>query len=320
MNSGVVRVAIFGAAAIVLMVFWLRTSKPPAKPAAVEAVTQTAATATKAPALAASGASTTSTASSTTVADPLLTADLRHTLELMMLEASIPGNDDLAQNPAALKQRLLARVPHHFPADQVARANALVTRYVDYRVALGTLKPPANPNDPDALRTALLARAQLRDRHFTPAEYEALFAKEEALDRYTQTQMDIARQTQLSPAQRQAALQEAERILSPQVQAERADSQRHLAVGAQTAAMDAQGTSERERYTQRSAAFGPDAALRLGQLDSQERDWQARLSEYAAARDAKVGDSALEQLGQRLFSEQERLRIDAALAARSAPK
>ncbi len=320
MNSGVVRVAIFGAAAIVLMVFWLRTnSNAPVKPPdAAQAVAQTSAATAGAPALAASTAGTSSTAS-TTATDPLLSAELRHTLELMLLEASIPGNDDM-QNPAAFKQRLLARVPHHFPPDQVARATALITRYVDYRVALGALKPPANPNDPDALRTALQARLQLRERHFTPVEYDALFAKDEALDRYTQTQLDIARQTGLTPAQRQAAQQEAERLFSPQERAERAESQRHLAVGAQTAAMDAQGTSERDRYTQRATAYGPDAALRLGQLDSQERDWQARLSEYAAARDAKVNDSALQQLGERLFNEQERLRIDAALAARTAPK
>lgn len=321
MNSGVVRVAIFGAAAIALMVFWLRTSgNAPTKPPAPEqALAQTSAATARAPALAASVAGTTSTASTTTETDTLLSADLRHTLELMLLEASIPGNDDL-QNPAAFKQRLLARVPHHFPPSQVARATALITRYVDYRVALGALKPPANPNDPDALRTALQARLQLRERHFTPAEYEALFARDEALDRYTQTQLEIQRQTGLTPAQRQAAQQDAERLFSPQERAERAESQRHLAVGAQTAAMDAQGTSERDRYTQRATAYGPDAALRLGQLDSQERDWQARLSEYAAARDANAGDATLLQLRQRLFNEQETLRVEGALAARAASK
>jgi lipase chaperone LimK len=319
MNSGAVRVAFFGVAAIALMAFWLRThGNAPTKPAATETPAQTSAATAQAPA--ASVASGTRTASATaTETDPLLTADLRHTLELMLLEASIPGNDDL-QNPAAFKQRLLARVPHHFPPGQVARATALITRYVDYRVALGGLKPPANPNDPEALRTALQARLQLRERHFTPTEYDALFAKDEALDRYTQAQLEIQRQAGLTPAQRQAAQQEAERIFTPQERAERAESQRHLAVGAQTAAMDAQGTSERDRYTQRATAYGPDTALRLGQLDSQERDWQARLSEYAAARDAKVSDSALLQLSERLFNEQERLRVDAALAARAAPK
>ena len=54
----------------------------------------------------------------------------------------------------------------------------------------------------------------------------------------------------------------------------------------------------------------------LAQLDQDERNWHGRLTEYDNARTRKLSAQQLEQLGRQLFSEQEQLRIEAALAAR----
>nr|WP_279343579.1 lipase secretion chaperone [Variovorax terrae] len=243
--------------------------------------------------------------------DPLLSPTLRQVFEEMLLEAGEAGD------PATLKQRLTALVPGRFPPGLVTRATALIERYVDYRVALGGLAPPADPQDPRALRTLLEARQRVRERHFSPEEYDALFAQEAPLDRYTLARLEIERNAGLTPAQKQAALREAEGELGEAERAARSAAVAHVAVAAQTAAFEAQGTSDSERYAQRRAQYGDDAARQLARLDQEEHDWQARLASYAGAQAAQGSSpEQLQQLRQQLFTPQEQLRVDAALAAR----
>jgi lipase chaperone LimK len=248
-----------------------------------------------------------------TPGDSFLTPDLRQTFEAMLLEAT--GGQDIG-DPALLKNRLAALLPAYFPADLQGRAGALIERYVDYRVALSSLKPPADPGDPRALRSALEARQRVRQQHFTGDEYEALFALEARLDRYTLARIEIERNTELSTAQKTAALKGAEQDLSEAQRSERDQAMAHIGVAAQTNGFDARGVSDVERYAQRSAQYGDAAASQLAQLDREERDWQTRLNTYAAAQAAKGPPEQLELMRQQLFSAPEQLRIDAALATR----
>lgn len=245
--------------------------------------------------------------------DSFLDAGLRHRLEDLPLEAGE------AATPAALKQRLAGLVPRYFqPADAV-RAQALLERYIDYRVALGALRPPADPGDPQALRAAIGARQRIREQHFAGEEYRALFAQEEELDRYTLARLEIERNTALSQEQKATALRDAEHELGAAQRAARADAVAHLGVAAQTAAFDARGAGERERYAQRQAQYGAAAAQQLAQLDRQEQDWQRRLDDYAGAQARKLQPAELQLLRQQLFSTEEQLRIEAALALRALP-
>ena len=252
-------------------------------------------------------------APASTTSDAFLSTDLRQTFEAMLFEAT--GGTDM-RDLAVLKKRLLALVPRYFPAQYIARATALMERYVDYRVALGGLKPPTDPGDPRALRAALAARQQAREQHFTSEEYEALFAQEARLDRYTVARIEIERNSALTTPQKQAALKDAERGLSDAQRTERDAATAHINVASQTAGFDAQGTTANERYAQRRAQYGDIAATRLGQLDREESDWQARLNDYAGAQARKASPEQLQLLRQQLFSQQEQLRVEAALAAR----
>ena len=252
-------------------------------------------------------------APASTTSDAFLSPDLRQTLEAMLFEAT--GGTDM-RDLAVLKKRLLALVPRYFPAQYIARATALMERYVDYRVALGGLKPPTDPGDPRALRAALDARQQAREQHFTSEEYEALFAQEARLDRYTVARIEIQRNSALTTPQKQAALKDAERGLSDAQRTERDAATAHINVASQTAGFDAQGTTANERYAQRRAQYGNVAATQLGQLDREEGDWQARLNGYAGAQARKASPEQLQLLRQQLFSQQEQLRVEAALAAR----
>jgi lipase chaperone LimK len=214
---------------------------------------------------------------SSTAADPLLTPGLRDELEAMLLEAG-----DMP-DPQALKRRLAELVARRFGEALSTRALALAERYVDYRVALGELKPPQDATDPRALRDVLQARDALRRQYFDEPEFDALFADQQALDRYTLARLEIERNPDLTAEQRRQALAGTETELDPQQRAERAQSVVQEDVGAQTAAFNAAGTDERTRFAQRSARFGEDAAQRLAQLDAQDRDWNARLDDYARA-------------------------------------
>ena len=243
-------------------------------------------------------------------ADPLLVHGLRDTLEALLMEA---GD---ASDPATLKQRLAALVNQHFPAALATRALALAERYVDYRVALGSLRAPQDLTDPRALRDALEARHKVRLQFFDDAEYDALFAREADLDRYTLARLEIERNTQLSPEQRAQALQAADNELSAERRAERSAATEHMAAAAQTAAFNASNADERTRYAARSAQYGPAAAQAMAQLDREEQHWNQRLDQYSQARTQQGEGPGLQQLRQQLFSPEEQQRVDAALALR----
>jgi lipase chaperone LimK len=247
--------------------------------------------------------------------DPLLVHGLRDTLEALLAEAL----EDGAANPAALKQRLVALVGHHFPAALATRALALAERYVDYRVALGQLRPPQDPSDPGALREALEARHRVRQQFFDGPEHDALFAREAELDRYTLARLEIERNPRLTAEQRAQALQEAENELPQARRAERAAATEHLNAAAQTAAFNAQNTDERTRHAVRSAQYGEAAAHAMAQLDREEQHWQQRLDHYSQARAQHGEGPRLQQLRQQLFTENEQSRVDAALALRRQP-
>jgi len=248
-----------------------------------------------------------------TADDPLLAPGLRYALEALLAAAGE------APDPQTLKQRLEALVGQHFPPDLATRALALAHRYVDYRVALGQLRPPADQTDPQALRIVMAERQRVRRQFFDGDEFDALFSQDLALDEYMLARLEIERNSALTPEQKRSALQEAEQALSPAVRAQRAEAVAHEGVAQQTAAFNAQGVDERTRHAQRSAQYGPEAAQRLAQLDREQGDWNARLDQYQQALASTQDPARLQPLRAQLFSPEEQLRLDAALAARSLP-
>ena len=253
------------ALAAALIVLWLagRADPPPGLPSGGSALTRAA----TAPSASASGVPQTTTrlpVDPHTAADPFLTPDLRYQIEAMLLDA---GD---ATTPEELKLRLSQLVRKHFGADLATRALALAERYVDYRVALGTLKAP-RPDDPTALRNSLNARERLRERYFAPEEHEALFARESALDRYTLARLEIQHNTGLTAEEKARALKDAEAELPPEQRADRAHAVAHLGAAVQAQDFEARGVDDRTRYQLRSTTYGTDAAQALARLDQEER-------------------------------------------------
>ena len=300
------------ALAAALIVLWLvgRADPPPGLPSGGSAL-PLAATAPSA-----SGVPQTTTRLPVyphTAADPFLTPDLRYQIEAMLLDA---GD---ATTPEELKRRLSQLVHKHFAADLATRALALAERYVDYRVALGTLKAP-RPDDPTALRNSLSARERLRERYFDPEEHEALFERESALDRYTLARLEIQHNTGLTAEEKARALKDAEAELPPEQRADRAHAVAHLGAAVQTQGFEARGVDDRTRYQLRSATYGTDAAQALARLDQEERAWNQKLDDYAAAMAQAHDPGQMQALRERLFTPQEQLRLEAALALRQSQR
>ena len=248
-----------------------------------------------------------------TVDDPLLTPGLRDALEAMLMAAGE------SVDPQLLKQRLEAVVGQHFPPELATRALALAHRYIDYRVALGQLRSPTDPTDPQALRAVLAERQKVRLQYFEGDEFDALFAQDLALDEYILARLEIGRDSALTAEQKRRALQDAEQVLDPAERAQRAEGVAYQGVAQQTAAFNAQGVDERTRHAQRSAQYGPEAAQRLNQLDREESDWNARLDQYQQASASTQDPARLAPLRSQLFSAEEQLRVEAALTARALP-
>ena len=243
--------------------------------------------------------------------DPLLTPGLRDAIEAMLHDAGEAGSPD------ALKLRLEALVGQHFAPELTTRALALARRYVDYRVALGQLRPPADPLDPHAMRQALEQRQKLRLQHFDVDEYEALFGQQQLLDQALLARLEIERNTALSAEEKRKALAETEAQLPAPLRAQRSESVAHVGAAQQTAAFNAQRADDATRFAQRSATYGAEAAERLARLDREERDWNARLDQYQQARSAGQDAARLDQLRQTLFTPEEQLRLEGALGLRS---
>ena len=299
------------ALAAALIVLWLvgRAEPPPGLPSGGSALTRTA----TAPSASGVPQTTARLPVDHTAADPFLTPDLRYQIEAMLLDA---GD---TTTPEELKHRLNQLVHKHFAADLATRALALAERYVDYRVALGTLKAP-RPDDPTALRNSLNARERLRERYFAPEEHEALFARESALDRYTLARLEIQHNTGLTAEEKARALKDAEAELPPEQRADRAHAVAHLGAAVQTQDFEARGVDDRTRYQLRSTTYGTDAAQALARLDHEERVWNQKLDDYAAAKAQAHDPGQMQALRERLFTPQEQLRLEAALALRQSQR
>lgn len=299
------------ALAAALIVLWLvgRADPPPGLPGGASALPR----ATTAPSVNGVPQTTARLPVDHTAADPFLTPDLRYQIEAMLLDA---GD---ATTPEELKRRLSQLVHKHFAADLATRALALAERYVDYRVALGMLKAP-RPDDPTALRNSLNARERLRERYFAPEEHEALFERESALDRYTLARLEIQHNTGLTAEEKARALKDAETELPPEQRADRAHAVAHLGAAAQTQDFETRGVDDRTRYQLRSATYGTDAAQALARLDQEERAWNQKLDDYAAAKAQAHDPGQMQALRERLFTPQEQLRLEAALALRQSQR
>ncbi|MDG1582666.1 lipase secretion chaperone [Pseudomonas sp. GOM6] len=174
------------------------------------------------------------------------------------------------------------------------QARELLSRYVDYRIALQGLPETGMELDPTALRLRLDAINAVRQHYFSSEEYRVFFARENAESEYMLQRLMLARQDGLDDDARQQARAEMELQLTEEVRQARQESMRHGELYATTQALQARGASAEELHQVREQSLGREAADALAELDRQQAAWQQRLNDYARERN-RLREAGLSQ-------------------------
>lgn len=156
---------------------------------------------------------------------------------------------------------------------------ALLVRYIDYKKALMEIDGPS-PRDVSAFVRRMDDLHIIRERFFTPAEHNLLFAQEIQWDKGALQRLEIQLDPTLDLAQKRdlleahiASLPESSKsALQPTFQLHKLMRQRQ------------QGDDSTESYNNLAAEFGEAAAERLITLKMQRRKWQQRVLEFEMKR------------------------------------
>ncbi len=221
------------------------------------------------------------------------------------------GEKDLA----AIRSEIERELDRRLKPGPAAQAKRLLASYLDYKRALVDLEQQleGGADMAKSARARLEATQKLRARFFTPQEATGLFGFSDAYDLDALARIDISLDPKLSDAQRTQRLAALDKKLSPAMREEREAPTRVIRTEENVLQMRAQGASDDEVYRVRAAAFSPEGASRLAQLDRDEADWKLRIASYQAERaNLQPGAEAmLQQLRSKYFSEEEQRRLGA---------
>ena len=196
------------------------------------------------------------------------------------------------------------------------QAKQLLARYLDYKRALVGAEQALKDGPADMAgmaRARMAARQKLRSQFFSASESAGLFGFSDAYDLDALTRLEISLDPKLDNAQRAARLSALDAGLSPQLREEREAPARIIKTEETVAQMRARGATDDEVYRLRAAAFSPEGANRLAELDREEAAWKARIQAYLAERAALQAQEgpAAQQLRDKHFSADEQRRLGA---------
>lgn len=227
------------------------------------------------------------------------------------------------QTIAAITQKIHLELERTLPADQAAQAKRLFGLYVEFKTALIDLerKPALNGQGVQAIRNRMVAMQDLRTHYFTAEETQAMFGFDDAYDMDAVARLEVSQNSKLSAKQKQDQLAALDAAMPEDLRRERDAPRVILRVEEKVTEMRAKGASDDDVYRMRSKEFSPEAAARLADLDRDEADWKRRIANYLSERNkllqthANASDAeretALAQLQQAQFSEEERRRLPA---------
>lgn len=168
------------------------------------------------------------------------------------------------------------------------------------------------------LEAQLTARNQIRAAHLGAEVHDAFYAAEEAYDDYTLQRMRVISDSQMSDADKQAALAAIDAQAPEDLVASRRETQMIDELQRQQAAVLESGGGDAEIRQLRAEMFGSEAVERFDELDQERARWQRRLDEFLAARAAILSNPGLterdrehqiNQLRQERFDEREQIRV-----------
>jgi lipase chaperone LimK len=199
------------------------------------------------------------------------------------------------------------------------QAKQLLSSYLAYKQALAGLESRLAPSS-DVARSArarLAAMRALRSTYFTPEQSAGLFGATDIADDDAVARLEVAVDKNLSEAQKQAKVAELDRRMPAALRVEREAPSKIIRLEESVARLRAGGAGDNEVYSLRAAAFSPEAAARLADVDRDEAAWKARIGAYQTQRAALMAqpaqqkDAALQQLRDTNFTPEEQRRLGA---------
>lgn len=197
----------------------------------------------------------------------------------------------------AIRAETEAELDRRLPSAAAIHAKRLLGLYLAFKTALVDLeqRPELAGNGVAALRARLVGMQQLRAQYFDEREAQAMFGFDDAYDLDAISRLEISQNPTLTPLQKQQALGALDAARSAELRDAHDAPLAVLRLEESTAKLRQRGASDDDIYRMRAAAFDPQAAARLAELDRDEAAWQARIQTYLAARDqlllAQVGQS-----------------------------
>lgn len=169
------------------------------------------------------------------------------------------------------------------------------------------------------LRADLERRRELRRRRLGATVAQAWYGEEERRLEHAIARQALLHDRRLTPAQRAVRLRELDVAYGLDADPTRTESDAVALAMRQSAQFEAQGAAPGRRYAEREAAFGPEAAQRLAELDQRRAQWNRRVAAYRAGRERVLADRSLDAAQRQVrlaallapFDARERLRIEA---------
>ncbi len=225
------------------------------------------------------------------------------------------------KNIDQIKQDFKAYIQQGYQEPALKQILDLWTRYIDYRVQLGSLKEPSlNKEDPEYYRKIFTLMKNLRSQFFSDYEIEGLFGAENTYHEYTLDRMSIMADQSLTEVQKAQKLKE----LFAQLPEDWKENLEQLSkledLRKLTSDIKARGGSAEEIRQMRQNLVGAEATVRLEKLDKDRNNWKSRVNTYLEQRDSilksNMSQDAQQQAIQKLRDQQfnnsqEQLRLGA---------
>lgn len=245
--------------------------------------------------------------------------DLKQLKALFDYYLATQGERSLAEIKQEVERQLASRLSGKALSD----ALDFFQRYLAYLSdmgAAGKTTVAASADTVAQMSARLQLLRQIRARHFSPQEIAELFGSADAMDDFVLQRMAVLQRKDLSDADKRRELAKLEQGLPPEQRAARQQVMQHITLAEAEQALRQKGASAAQLQELRTQMVGAEAAQRLAALDAEQAAWQTKLQQWQQERAQLAKDAtlsalqrhqALQAMEQKLFSENERKRLQA---------
>lgn len=247
----------------------------------------------------------------------IINIGIRHVFDYFL---SAIGEEDLTTIISRIRAYIRTKLAAHPAAS--AQAEKILDGYLAYREALGHIaQVGGNPaQNIAAIRQQKEQIASLRTQYLDRQVIEAFFGDEDAYDRYTLARIEVMNDKTLSATDKAKKVAELMNTLPPSLKESVETLNKYQELTTFTDEWKARNGKPEELRAIREQIVGPEATDRLEVLDKERAEWDGRMNDFLAQRDAILKNQGLSEqdrqkqvndLKVKNFSEQERVRVDA---------